>query len=105
MDKMEGLIGFDMTQSLQLPSDPTIIPTLNIPGANGIPIGAPGGFPMGARGLSVSANGMDMLRSLSLSGALMFQQPEGDGMWERRPSGRVYTEEETTGWLMEDRVG
>lgn len=104
MAKMEGLIGFDMTQSLPLPTDPTIVPTLNIPSANGIPIGAPGGFPMGARGLSVSQNGMDMLRSLSLSGGLMFQQPEVDGMWERRPSGRVLTEEETV-WLVENRAG
>lgn len=111
MAKMEGLIGFDMNQTLPLPTDPTIVPTMNIPStlnvpiANGIPLGAPGGFPMGARGLSVSQNGMDMLRSLSLSGGLMFQQPlETEGMWERRPSGRVYTEEET-GWLMEDRAG
>jgi len=82
------------------------MPTLNIPVGNGIPTGATGGFPMGPRGLSVSQNGMDMLRSLSLSGGFMFQhpQPESDGMWERRPSGRVYSEEETS-WIMEDRAG
>ena len=50
-----------------------------------------------------SQNGMDMLRSLSIGGGFMFQQPESDGMWERRPSGRVYSEEETS-WMMENRA-
>jgi hypothetical protein len=104
MAKMEGLVGFEMNQSLPLPAEPPAMPTINIPLSNGIPLGVPSGFPTGARGLSVSQNGMDMLRSLSLSGGLMFQQPESDGMWERRPSGRVYDEEETT-WLMEARAG
>lgn len=103
MAKMEGLVGFEMNQSLPLPAEPPAMSTIHIPLPNGVPLGVPGGFPMGARGLSVSQNGMDMLRSLSLSGGLMFQQPESDGMWERRPSGRVYDEEETT-WLMEERV-
>jgi hypothetical protein len=108
MAKMEGLVGFEMNQSLPLPTEPLAMPTLNIPMNNGIPTGAANGFPMGPRGLSVSQNGMDMLRSLSLSGGFMFQQfqqPESDGStWERRPSGRVYSEEETS-WMMEDRAG
>lgn len=101
MAKMEGLVGFEMNQSLPLPTEPLAMPTISVPIGNGIPLG---GFPMSSRGLSVSQNGMDMLRSLSLSGGLMFQQPDADVMWERRPSGRVYNEEETS-WLMEDRVG
>jgi len=108
MAKMEGLVGFEMNQSLPLPTEPLAMPTLNIPMSNGIPTGATNGFPMGPRGLSVSQNGMDMLRSLSLSGGFMFQQfqqPESDGStWERRPSGRVYSEEETS-WMMENRAG
>jgi hypothetical protein len=104
--KMEGLIGFDMNQSLPLPAEPPLptVPIIDLPPTNGIPLGAPGGFAMSTRGLSVSQNGMDMLRSLSLNGGLMFQQPDSDAMWERRPSGRVYSEEETS-WLMEDRAG
>lgn len=107
MDKMEGLIGFEMNQSLPLPTESLAMPTINIPMGNEIPTGASSGFPMGPRGLSVSQNGMDMLRSLSLSGGFMFQQfqqPDSDGMWERRPSGRVYSEEETS-WMMENRAG
>lgn len=100
MVKMEGLIGFDLNQSLPLPGGQ---PSLSV--ANGVPLGAPGGYPMGARGLSVSQNGMEMLRSLSLSGGLVLQQPnDGDANWERRPSGRVYSEEETS-WLMDGRGG
>lgn len=108
MAKMEGLIGFDMNQSLPLPNDfpPSSMPSTAAAAvvANGIPLGAPGGFPMGARGLSVSQNGMEMLRSLSLSGGLVLQQPDSDASWERRPSGRVYNEEETS-WMMDDRAG
>jgi hypothetical protein len=104
MAKMEGLVGFEMNQSLPLPTEPLAMPTLQISIGHGIPTGAQSGFPMGPRGLSVSQNGMDMLRSLSLSGGFMFQQPESDAIWERRPSGRVYSEEETN-WLMEDRAG
>lgn len=103
MAKMEGLVGFEMNQSLPLPAEPFAMPTLNIPVGNGIPTGAPSGFTMGPRGLSVSQNGMEMLRSLSIGGGFMFQQPESDGMWERRPSGRVYSEEETS-WMMENRA-
>jgi hypothetical protein len=107
MAKMEGLVGFEMNQSLPLPTEPLAMPTLNIPMSNGVPTGATNGFPMGSRGLSVSQNGMDMLRSLSLSGGFMFQQfqqPETEVMWERRPSGRVFSEEETS-WLTEGRAG
>jgi hypothetical protein len=95
-----------MNQSLPLPAEPPLptVPIIDLPPTNGIPLGAPGGFAMSTRGLSVSQNGMDMLRSLSLNGGLMFQQPDSDAMWERRPSGRVYSEEETS-WLMEDRAG
>ncbi len=96
MAKMDGLVGFELNQSLPLPDD---LPNLG----NGIPLGAPGGYPMGARGLSVSQNGMEMLRSLSLSGGLVLQQPDAEAMWERRPSGRVYSEEETS-WMMDQRV-
>lgn len=109
MAKMEGLVGFDLTQSLPLPNivDQLQQPVMNtIPGSNGIPLGAPGGFPMSMGRLSVSQNGIEMLRSLSLSGPLMLpsqQQPDAaEGMWERRPSGRVYNEEETS-WMMDDR--
>ena len=116
MAKMDGLIGFDMTQSLPLPTDSNApaIPQINIVD---MPLGVTGGFPIhsNGRGLSVSQNGMDMLRTLSLSGAglmmpnlpLPLSAPMGeapDVSWERRPSGRVYDEEETS-WLMDDRAG
>jgi hypothetical protein len=122
---MDGLIGFDMSQSLPLPTDnsnvvvfPCLPPHINVSGD--IPLGTPGGFPMTSstgRGLSVSQNGMEMLRTLSLSGAgLMMPNlplpaaaaPMGEGVaevgWGRRPSGRVYDEEETS-WLMDERGG
>ena len=116
MAKMDGLIGFDMTQSLPLPTDSNApaIPQINIVD---MPLGVPGEFPIhsNGRGLSVSQNGMDMLRTLSLSGAglmmpnlpLPLSAPMGEAVdvsWERRPSGRVYDEEETS-WLMDDRAG
>jgi hypothetical protein len=116
MAKMDGLIGFDMTQSLPLPTDSNApaIPQISIVD---MPLGVTGGFPIisNGRGLSVSQNGMDMLRTLSLSGAglmmpnlpLPLSAPMGeaaDVSWERRPSGRVYDEEETS-WLMDDRAG
>jgi hypothetical protein len=121
---MDGLIGFDMSQSLPLPTDnsnvvvfPCLPPHINVSGD--IPLGTPGGFPMTSstgRGLSVSQNGMEMLRTLSLSGAglmmpnlnLPLSAPMGESVtevnWERRPSGRVYDEEETS-WLMDERGG
>jgi hypothetical protein len=126
---MDGLIGFDMSQSLPLPTDtgnsninsvfPSLPPQINV---TDIPLGVQGGFPMGSatatagRGLSVSQNGMEMLRTLSLSGAglmmpnlnLPLSAPMGESVtevnWERRPSGRVYDEEETS-WLMDERGG
>lgn len=110
-------MGFDMSQSLPLPTDSNALPPLSQLHNIGIPSGVQGGFPMNAtgRGLSVSQNGMDMLRTLSLSGAglmmpnlpLPLSAPAGetaDVSWERRPSGRVYDEEETS-WLMDDRAG
>lgn len=112
MAKMEGLVGFDINQSLPMPILETVTqPTLaSMNGTNGIPLGAPGGFPMSMGRLSVSQNGMDMLRSLSLSGPLVLPDAgvgssgveAGDGGWGRRPSGRVYDEEETS-WMMDDR--
>jgi hypothetical protein len=116
MAKMDGIIGFDMSQTLPLPTDSSALP---IPQINPIeiPLGVPGGFSMNSngRGLSVSQNGMEMLRTLSLSGAglmmpnlpLPLSAPLGDVAevsWERRPSGRVYDEEETS-WMMDDRAG
>jgi len=114
MAKMDGLIGFDMSQSLPLPTDGNALPIPHINTID-IPLGAQGGFPMNStgRGLSVSHNGMEMLRTLSLSGAglmmpsLPLPPPMGEAAevsWERRPSGRVYDEEETS-WLMDDRAG
>jgi hypothetical protein len=127
--KMDGLIGFDMSQSLPLPTDsnssvfPSPLPQINV--TTDVPLGVQGGFPMGpatataGRGLSVSQNGMEMLRTLSLSGAglmmpnlnlpLNLSAPMGEAVaqevsWGRRPSGRVYDEEETS-WLMDDRAG
>ena len=107
MAKMEGLVDFEMNRSLPLPTEPLAMPTLNTPMGNGIPTGAPSGFSLGPRGLSVSQNRMDMLRSLTLGGGFMFQQfqqPESEGMWERKQSGRVFSEEETS-WMMENRGG
>jgi hypothetical protein len=117
MAKMDGLIGFDMSQSLPLPTDGNTLPNLPQTNTVGIPLGVPGGFSMNSngRGLSASQNGMEILRTLSLSGAglmmpnlpLPMSAPVGDAAevsWERRPSGRVYDEEETS-WLMDDRAG
>lgn len=107
MAKMEGLVGFDINQSLPMPILETVAqPSLaSMNGTNGIPLGAPGGFPMSMGRLSVSQNGMDMLRSLSLSGPLVLPDAgagdDVDGGWGRRPSGRVYNEEETS-WMMDD---
>jgi hypothetical protein len=116
MAKMDGLLGFDMSQSLPLPTDSSVFPSLPQINVTDVPLGASGGYPMNSttgRGLSVSQNGMEMLRTLSLNGAglmmpnLPLPAPMGDAAevnWERRPSGRVYDEEETS-WLMDDRAG
>lgn len=117
MAKMDGLIGFDMSQSLPLPTESNTLPPLPQISTLNVPLGAPGGFPVNStgRGLSVSQNGMDMLRTLSLSGAglmmpnlpLGLSAPVGEtaeASWERRPSGRVYDEEETS-WMMDNRAG
>jgi len=123
MAKMDGLIGFDMSQSLPLPTESNGQPPLPQTNTFEIPLSVPGGFQMNStgRGLSVSQNGMDMLRTLSLSGAGLSMMPNlplplplsampvggeaaAEVSWERRPSGRVYDEEETS-WLMDDRAG
>jgi len=63
----------------------------------GVASGGGGGYPM-SRGLSVSQGSVEMLRSMSMSGSLGMPVLQAD-MWERRPSGRVLSEEEVN-WFM-----
>lgn len=108
MSKMEGLIGYDLNPQ---PPPPTST-TQSID-----PVAAAAGLRVpGERGMSVSLqgmqDGMEMLRSLSMSGNLgmppispapLPTMAVGQGgNWGRRASGRVYNEEETA-WLEERR--
>ncbi|KAF2722128.1 hypothetical protein K431DRAFT_284328 [Polychaeton citri CBS 116435] len=89
MSKMEGLMGYEMNNSLPPPD-------INIDGQQ-LQWNAMDQLPdinMG-RGLSMSG-GVDMLRRLSMSGNLgMPGLAMQDNLTMRRPSGRVFNEEET----------
>lgn len=103
MAKMEDLMSYDTNNAMQqqqpqqqqaLPvSQPARSSLLAPPQMDG----ANGGYPM-SRGLSVSQGSVEMLRSMSMSGSLGMPVLQAD-MWERRPSGRVLSEEEIN-WFM-----
>ena len=105
MAKMEDLMSHDSNNTMQQQQPP---PTMSVsrphessllaPLQMGAAInGSNGGYPM-SRGLSVSQGSVEMLRSMSMSGSLGMPVLQAD-MWERRPSGRVLSEEEVN-WFM-----
>lgn len=111
MSKMEGLLGYDLHPQ---PSPP--LTSNNMNSVNIDPVSAAAGLRAPRdKGMSVNLqgmqDGMEMLRSLSMSGNLGMPPispagvPAGVAMaggqgvgWGRRESGRVYNEEETA-WL------
>lgn len=102
MAKMEDLMSYDTSNAMQQPQPQQQALPVSQPARSSLLAppqmdGANGGYPM-SRGLSVSQGSVEMLRSMSMSGSLGMPVLQAD-MWERRPSGRVLSEEEIN-WFM-----
>jgi hypothetical protein len=109
MAKMEGLMSYDMTLTLPPPSAPPSTTSMEQqplpPITNAYLTTGNGGLSVGnsGRGLSVSQGSVEMLRSMSMSGSLGMPVLQAE-MWERRPSGRIGSEEEMVTWLLSGPV-